>query len=224
LVNEVLAILNKDLVSEFRTKVALNAIFLFSLTVLFLVSFVVGPYKIRTLDQPAILSAWLWIIVFFSGMSGLDRVFVKEEETSTAPGLQLAARSSAVFLGKFLFNLCLMGMMGAVVTPLYIVLMEFSIASPLYFAAEVFFGILGMTTGVTLIAAMVAKARMKGALFSILSFPIIIPLLLVAIEGTSKAATGISSMEFLRSISVIGSFAGAMFVLSLILFEKVWIE
>ena len=110
-----------------------------------------------------------------------------------------------------------------VVTPLYVILMEFSIGAPVWFVVNVGFGLLGMTTGVTLIAAIVAKARMKGTLFSILSFPVIIPVLLVSIDATSAAAAGPGG-NIVQSLSVIISFTGAMFILSLLLFEKVWLE
>lgn len=220
---EVRALLEKDLKSEFRTRVAINAILLFSLTTLFLVSYAIGPYKLGKADRPAILSAWMWVIFFFSAMSGMSRVFVKEEETKTAPLLRLASRPSAVFVGKFACNFLLIIGVSVIVTPLYVILMEFSIDRPLWFALSIGFGLLGMTSGVTLIAAIVAKAGMKGTLFSILSFPVIIPVLLVSIEATSTAASGPAG-NMVQPLSVMISFTGAMLILSLLLFEKVWLE
>jgi heme exporter protein B len=65
---------------------------------------------------------------------------------------------------------------------------------------------------------------MKGTLFPILSFPIIIPLLLAVIEGTSMTSRSVSFGQTMQVTSVIIAFTGAMFVLSLLLFEKVWLE
>ena len=222
--HEIYVVFIKDVKSELRTKVAANAILLFALTTLFLVSYVIGPYRIAPADQPYILSAWLWIIFFFSAMSGLSRVFVKEEETNTSIALQLAARPEAVFLGKFFFNLVLMLGIALVITPLYVILMEFPVQSWSHFIIVIFLGLTGMTTGVTIIGAIVAKASMKGTLFPILSFPIIIPLLLAVIEGTSMTARSASFAQTMQLTSVIIAFTGAMFVLSLLLFEKVWLE
>lgn len=222
--HEIYVVFIKDVKSELRTKVAANAILLFALTTLFLVSYVIGPYRIASADQPYILSAWLWIIFFFSAMSGLSRVFVKEEETNTSIALQLAARPEAVFLGKFLFNLVLMLGIALIITPLYVILMEFPTGSVYNFCLIIFLGLVGMTTGVTIIGAIVAKASMKGTLFPILSFPIIIPLLLAVIEGTSMTSRSVSFGQTMQATSVIIAFTGAMFVLSLLLFDKVWLE
>lgn len=222
--HEIYMVLLKDLKSELRSKVAVNAIFLFALITLILVSYAIGPYRLAPGDQPYILSAWLWIILFFSGMSGLSRVFVKEEETGTAIALKLAARPEAVFLGKFLFNLILMIGIASIVVPFFVILMDFPIASVYNFALIIFLGILGMTTAVTMIGAIVSKASMKGALFPILSFPIVIPLLLVNIEGTRVSAQSPSLEQIAQSMWVILSFTGAMFILSLLLFDKVWLE
>jgi len=221
---EIYTVFLKDVKSELRTKVAANAILLFALTTLFLISYVIGPYRIASADQPYILSAWLWVIFFFSAMSGLSRVFVKEEETNTSIALQLAARPEAVFLGKFFFNLILMFGIALIITPLYVILMEFPIASVYNFTLIIFLGLIGMTTGVTIIGAIVAKAGMKGTLFPILSFPIIIPLLLAVIDGTNLASRSVSFGQTLQATSVIIAFTGAMFVLSLLLFDKVWLE
>ena len=105
LLAEALAIAAKDLRTEFRTRVALNALGLFAITVLAAVSYTVGPYRITAEDRPFLLAVLLWIVVFFAALAGLDRSFVKEEESHTASLLRLAASPTAVWLGKLGFNL-----------------------------------------------------------------------------------------------------------------------
>ena len=100
--------LAKELRSELRSRVALNAVGLFALTTLVAVAYQIGPYRIHAEDRPHLLAALLWIILFFAALSGLARVFVKEEDAHTAKTLRLAARPLAVLLGKLLFNLLLL--------------------------------------------------------------------------------------------------------------------
>jgi heme exporter protein B len=66
----------KDLRLEFRTRYAINAIILFAITTLIAISFSIGPINLRS----EVLSPLLWIILFFSSMSGLSHIFVREEE------------------------------------------------------------------------------------------------------------------------------------------------
>ena len=100
LLSEILAVLAKELTAELRSRVALNAIGLFGLTTLIAVAYQIGPYQIQEQDRPHLLSALLWIILFFAATSGLSRVFVKEEDAHTAKTLRLAARPLAV-LGRW---------------------------------------------------------------------------------------------------------------------------
>ncbi len=80
---------SKDLRAEFRTRVAINSLGLFALTILAAVSYTVGPYRIAAEDRPFLLAVLLWIVIFFAALAGLDRSFVKEEESHTAPLLRL---------------------------------------------------------------------------------------------------------------------------------------
>ncbi len=127
LLSESLAVLGKELTSELRSRVALNAVGLFALTTLIAVAYQIGPYKIEEADRPHLLSALLWIILFFGATSGLARVFVKEEDAHTAKTLRLAARPLAVFFGKLVFNLILLLALESLVVPLYCALMGYSV-------------------------------------------------------------------------------------------------
>ena len=104
LLHDAWLIFQKDIRQEFKTRYSINAIFLFALVTLIAVSFSIGTYN----ASADIKSALLWIIIFFSAMSGLSHIFVREEEKHTADTLKLVAQPTGVFLGKFLFNLFLL--------------------------------------------------------------------------------------------------------------------
>ena len=93
-------IFKKDLLNEFKTRYAVNAILLFSIVTLTAVSFSIGTFSVGE----ELLSALLWIILFFSSMSGLAHIFVREEETHTSDTLKLVAPATSIFTGKLLFN------------------------------------------------------------------------------------------------------------------------
>ena len=98
------AIFGKDLASELRTRFAVNTLLLFSVTSLTIVSFSTARTPLTKEAQ----SALLWIVIFFSAMTGLARSFVREEESGTADALRLTAPAESVFLGKFAFNCVLL--------------------------------------------------------------------------------------------------------------------
>jgi heme exporter protein B len=220
---EVAAVFAKDLRTEFRTRVALNSLGLFAITTLAAVSYTVGPYRIAEADRPYLLAALLWIVIFFASMAGLDRSFVKEEEAHTAPLLRLAARPLVVWAGKLIFNLVLLYALMALLVPLYCVLMGFEVAD--YRALTVILGIGGYALAVTttMVAAIISRAMSRGALFSVLSLPLLLPLLIFVIQGTSALAAG--KVEAYRaSLQAVTAMAGAMTGVSVMLFPAVWNE
>lgn len=221
--SEASAVFVKDLRSEFRTRVALNALGLFAVTTLAAVSYTIGPYRIAEADRPFLLSALLWIVIFFAAMAGLDRSFVKEEDTHTAPLLRLSAHPLVVWGGKLAFNLVLLAVLMAILVPLYIVLMGFKVGSPVALLAVLVAG--GYTLGVTttMVAAIIARAMSRGALFSVLSLPLLLPLMIFLIQGTRAAAEG-SPDGVAQTLRAVISLGGVMTVVSVILFPVVWHE
>ena len=218
---EALAVAAKDLRTEFRTRVALNALGLFALTVLAAVSYTVGPYRITAEDRPFLLAVLLWIVIFFAALAGLDRSFVKEEESHTAPLLRLAASPTAVWLGKLGFNLILIYFLMAILVPLYCILMGYKILLVGQFVVILALGGYALAVITTIVAAIIARALTRGALFSVLSLPLLLPLLIFLIQGTAAVADG--SVDIVsNSIRAVFSMGGIMTIVSAILFPVVW--
>lgn len=223
LVTEALAVMAKDLRTEFRTRVALNALGLFALTVLAAVSYTVGPYRITAEDRPFLLAVLLWIVIFFAALAGLDRSFVKEEESHTAPLLRLAASPTAVWLGKLAFNLVLIYLLMAILVPLFCILMGYRIVLVEGFVVLLVVGGFALAVITTIVAAIIARALTRGALFSVLSLPLLLPLLIFLIQGTTGAAEG-TSETISNALRAVVSMGGIMTIVSAVLFPVVWSE
>ncbi len=218
---ETMAVFAKDMRCEFRTRVAFNSLALFAVTTLAAVSYTIGPYGIAEADRPYLLGALLWIVVFFAAMAGLDRSFVKEEETHTAPLLRLAARPLVVWGGKLLFNTVTLALLMAILVPLYVVLMGLSVRTPGWFILVLAAGCLALAVTTTIVAAIVARAMSRGALFAVLSVPLLLPLLVFLIQGTRAAIEG-RVPDVLAALRAVVSLGGVMTVASAFLFPVVW--
>ena len=84
-------------------------------------------------------------------------------------------------------------------------------------------GGIGLGGGTTIIAAMIAQASARGALFSVLSFPLLLPLMITAIKGCEKAAVGANSPGW-PEVRIAVAYAIVMIVMSLLLFPLIWEE
>lgn len=217
------AVFRKDVRSELRTRYALNAILLFAVSTVVALSLGLGPIaSARNADLQLIQAALLWIAVLFAAFTGLSRSFVQEEESRTAAALRLAAPPIAVYLGKLLFNLVLLLVLVALTAVLFVVLLRVPVGSPGMFVALLLAGSLGLVAATTLIAAIIARASVRGALFAVLSFPLLVPLLVVAIQGTALAIEGRGWDRGLAPLQVLVAYTIALFVSSLFLFKSVW--
>jgi heme exporter protein B len=217
---KVWAITRKDVIFEFRTRFAINSIIMFALVTLTAISFALGVLEV----SKEILAALFWIILFFAAMSGLAQVFIKEEESGTAMILKLSADGTVIFFGKFLFNMLLLVLLSILVVPLYIVFLNVTPADWLIFLAGLILGIFGLSGATTIIAAVVAKASAKGALFTVLSFPVLLPLLVAVIEITKVAFIGGSGgfSDVSDPFQLLIAYDIVMVTISVMLFDFVW--
>ena len=216
---EVAAVFAKEWRCEFRTRYALNTLALFAFTTLVVVSVNLGPLGASAVQGTAVLPVLLWLILLFSVAAGLPRAFVQEEETQTAIALRLCATPSSLFCGKLLYGLTLVAALSGLVTPVFLAMMSLSVASPGLLVAVLAAGGYGLAAGSTLIASIIAQARSKGTLFSVLSFPILLPLLLLAVELTRNAVSGEPAGVALPQLLL---YDASVTIAGLMLFPSVW--
>jgi heme exporter protein B len=216
---EALAVFVKDWRCELRTRYALNTIVLFALSTLVIVSLALGPLGTRPGERAAVLPVVLWLILLFAAAAGLPRGFAHEEETHTATALRLTATPSALFCGKLLYSLTLLAALEVLVVPLFLAMVQLDVDHPGRLAAALLAGGYGLAAGSTLVAAIVAQARGKAALFAVLAFPVLVPLLLLAVALTRAAVGGDPAEGALRQLLL---YDGSVTVAGLMLVPAVW--
>ena len=216
---EALAVFAKEWRCELRTQVALNTLGLFAVTTLVVASVSLGPLGVSKAQGSSLLPVLLWLILLFSVAAGLPRAFVQEEESQTATALRLSATPSALFCGKLLYSLTLVAGLEALITPIYVTIMNLAVASPWLLVTALAAGGYGLAAGSTLVAAIIAQARSKGTLFSVLSFPILLPLLILVIELTRNAVLGDPAGMALGQLLL---YDASVSIFGLMLFPVVW--
>ena len=213
------SLFRKDWQSEIRTRYAINALAMFILVTISVILFSIGSEKI----SEYLTGGLLWVVIFFSAMSGLSRAFVSEEERGTTLTLQLIAAPSTIFSGKLIFNLLLVFIMNFVIAFLYSLLFDsFVIREFSLFALAFVFGNIGIAVSSTIIAAIISKASSKGTLYPVLSFPILLPLILTLLEITKFAIDGKTIEESFVELAVLICYDVIMLTASYLLFDFIW--
>jgi len=191
---------------------------MFVIVTISIIRFSIGNEKVET----EILSGLLWIVIFFSAVSGLARVFIKEEEKETSFALKLSADTNSIFLGKFFFNLILTFGLNIVILILYTVITNFNIGNFSGFVITVLLGNIGLVASSTIIAAIISKANTKGTLYPVLAFPILLPLLLTVIDATKLASSGEPTANLMEDFQILTAYSIVVITASLILFRFIW--
>ena len=215
---QALAICKKDFQSELRTRYSLNGLAMFIIVVISIIKFSLGEEKLSN----ELHAGLLWIIIFFANSSGLSRVFVAEEDRGTSYALKLIADSKSVLLGKLIFNTSLSFLINFFVVFLFLVTMDVNIKSFGLFVLTLVLGNLGLSSVMTIIAALISKSSSKGTLYPVLSFPLLLPLMLTAINSTWLTIEGTDIGGLMGEIQIMVSYSAVLVTASFMLFGLIW--
>lgn len=212
----VVAVACKEVLSEIRTRYAISILVMFVIITLAAISMSIGG---TALEYP-LAAALLWVVIFFSAMAGLSRVFVSEQESGTLFTLRIYAGAQAVLFGKLLFNILLLTGLVLLVIPLFILFFNVDIELWSMFLLTLGLGIVGISSVSTLTAAMAAEAQGKGSLFTVITFPVLLPQFLGVIKATASIFAG-DLPGFMELIFLVG-YDIVMLIASSIFFDYLW--
>ena len=208
-------ILRKECRSEWRTRYGLNAALLFAVASLTAVSFASG----RLSDRTDLLAALFWIVLLFATLASMSHAFVREVEGRTLLLMRLVASPTEIATGKLCFNLLFLLVVEAVTVPLFLVLTG---APPVQwgtFLAVLGLGTISLAASSTLVGAVIAQTRGRGALFAGVSLPLLLPVLAAAVAGTRDMW---ASIPVASSVRLLGAYAVALLSASLLLYDHLW--
>jgi heme exporter protein B len=217
-VNVFLAILWKDLLTEWRSRDRLVAMLLFSLLVVVVFHFSLPPGPERPIDAPGLL----WVAYVFAALLGLNRAFSMELENDALSALALVPCDRGwVFLGKAAANWLLLVLVQAATAFAFALAFDVELAGvALPLAGVVALGSLGLCGVGTLFAAVAVRTRFREVMLPLLLLPLLIPVLSAAVRATAELlASGAVSSQPLKLLAVtdaiylIVSFIGFDYVL-----------
>lgn len=179
----------KDLTTERRSKAGFNGVVALGVTILLLFGFALGPDAQAIRDAAA---GALWLAVLFAGVLAFNRSYQVELETGALEQLLLYPGARwTIFTGKLLANLTFVGLMLVIVVLVGIVLFQVRIppAWPSLLGVLAL-GTIGLVSLGTFYASMASRSRAREVLLPLLLFPMLVPVLLAAMEACKALLTG----------------------------------
>jgi heme exporter protein B len=212
---EVKHLIKKELLLELRSKYALNGVLLYVVSTIFvcflsLVSVV-----------PVTWNALFWIIMLFASINAVSKSFLQETK-----GRQLyiytIASPIALIISKTIYNVLLMLFLTFVALCFYMLVFDYVPQDLGLYLVAAILGSLSFSTIFTMVSAISSKAGNGGMLMAILSFPVVIPVLIVLVKLTKNAIDGLDRSVSLDEIGILLVINVLVSAVSLLLFPYLW--
>ena len=217
-------VLRKDVAIEAKSWEVLTTTLFFAVSCVLIFAFAFVKDG-RAVEDAA--AGILWIAISFSGTLALGRTFERERYGETLRALLLApAPRAALYVGKLLGMLALLGLAELLLVPLVALLFQAALFSrPLLLVALLAGGTIGFCAVGTLFAAMLVRARSRDVLLPILLYPIVIPVIIAGVRGTA-ALLGATPDEptAIMWIGILAAFDLVFVTLALWTFEPLMTE
>ena len=206
----VLVIVWKDILLELRSRDLVVSVLVFGLVVVVVFNFALNnaPGRAEQL-APGIL----WTAFAFAAILAMNRAFVRDQEQGGLEGLLISPVSrDAIFLGKALTSLIFMLLIEAALLPIYAVMLDFSALS-FNLVLTIFLGTLGFAVVGTLFSAMAVQTRSREIMLPVLFFPVVLPVIIAAVEASTRAIGGETFVGLGRWLPLIGVFDALFLVI-----------
>jgi heme exporter protein CcmB len=217
-------VLRKDFAIEVRSLEVLTTTLFFAISCVLIFAFAFVKNGQAPEDAAAGI---LWIAIAFSGTLALGRTFERERYGETLRALLLApAPRPALYVGKLLGMLALLGVAELLLVPLIAFLFQAALFSrPLLLVGILGGGTIGFAAVGTLFAAMLVRARSRDVLLPILLYPITIPVIIGGVRGTAALlASPVDEPSAVMWIGILTAFDVVFVTLSLWTFEPLMTE
>ncbi len=214
--SQINTLIKKEFLLEFRQKASLGGILVYVAATVF-ISALSFTGKIHTHEWNALF----WVILLFASVTISSKSFLKE--TKGLGFFNYAYYSPRAFiLSKIIFNMVLMLVISLITLFFYIWFIGGNIQNFSLFFITLALSSTGFAGVLSLMSAIAAKANNNFALMSILSFPVLMPMVLLSIRLSKQAIEGLSwgvSYDFLLILAALNVL---VIMLASLLFPYLW--
>ncbi|MFN3839517.1 MAG: heme exporter protein CcmB [Cyclobacteriaceae bacterium] len=216
---QIITLLQKEFILELRRKsvVAGLGLYLFSLIFICYLTFSLRQNAINE----ATWSALFWLVILFSVVNSVAKSFIGERK-GVFIYLYSVVSAQQVILSKMLYNSLLAFLLSVTGYVLFAVFIFNPVTDQLVFVVLLLLTSTGFSVSLSLISGIASKANNSNVLMAVLSFPVVISILLMAVRVTGNVLSDLdrsASYDELLNLLAINCIAGA---LAYILFPYIW--
>jgi heme exporter protein A len=213
------AVLWKDVLVELRAREVVPPVVVFGLVVLVVFHFTVA---VEPRLAAAVAPGALWVALVFGSMLGLARLMGADVDTGCLTGLLASpADRGGLYLGKWLAGYVFSLVVAAVLLPAFVVLLNLPPVAVLPLAGVVALGLVGWQAAGTLTGALAVSARAREVLLPVLLFPVVLPLLIAAVQASAGVLAGTPVRELAAPLALMTAYSVIFLVVGFLLYPVI---
>src|SRR5437879_4832899 len=178
----------KEFKLELRRKSVLAGLGLYLLSTVF-IAYLAFALR-QSLITPLVWSALFWITILFTAINTIAKSFIGEKR-----GLDIyfysIANPTDVLISKIIYNFLLCLVLSLAAYFLFTLFLNDPIQDRMTFAIVLMLTSLGFSASLTMLSSLSSKANNSNILMAVLSFPVVISILLMAIRITKNCMDGL---------------------------------
>lgn len=213
------ALIKKEFILELRRKSVISGLglYLFSLTFICYLTFNLRQNTISSNTW----SALFWLTILFSVVNSVAKSFIGEKK-GTFIYYYTIASPQQIIASKFIYNTILCLVISLAGYFLFSVFIFNPVQDQSTFLTGLLLTSIGFSASLSFISGIASKSNNSNVLMAVLSFPVVISILLMAVRLTKNTLDGLDpsvSTDELLNLVAINCIAGA---LAYVLFPYIW--
>jgi heme exporter protein B len=188
LIPSIKILLLKEFRLELRRKSVISGLGLYLLSLIF-ICYITFNLRQSSISE-ATWSALFWLVILFSVINSVAKSFIGENKGLSIYYYSIAS-PQAIIVSKILYNTILCFVLSLTGYFLFELFIDNPIQDQLIFISTLLLTSIGFASSLSLISGISAKANNSNILMAVLSFPLLISILLMAIKITKNVLDGL---------------------------------
>lgn len=212
-------LLYKEFILELRRKSVISGIALYMLSLIF-ICYLTFSLRHNAINE-ATWSALFWLTILFSVVNTVAKSFIGEKKGISIYYYAIAS-PQAIIISKIIYNAILCFVLSLAGYVLFHLFIDNPIQDQGLFLLTLLLTSIGFSGALTLISGIAARANNSNILMAVLSFPIVISILLMAIRITKNVLDGIDRTASHDELLNLLAINGILTTLAILLFPYIW--
>ena len=209
-------LIKKEFLLEFRQKSTLAGILVYIVATVF-----ISALSFKKIIHPTVWNALFWTIFMFISINVSSKSFMQETK-GKALFNYIYYHPRQFILSKIMYNMLLMSVLSLLTFFFYSWFVGSMVQDLTMFLTALIFSSAAFSGVLSLMSAIASKANNNISLMAILSFPVLMPLLLVSIKLSKHAIDGLAWSVSYKYLLILIMLNFVVVALATLLFNYLW--